>query len=77
MNRILAIALLAAAVLLITDLSPSAAALQLLSPAFKDREAIPNLYARPAAGGHNISIPLKWTGAPEGTKSFALSISGS
>ena len=74
MNRILAIALLAAAVLLITDLSPSAAALQLLSPAFKDREAIPNLYARPAAGGHNISIPLKWTGAPEGTKSFALSI---
>ena len=74
MNRMLTIALFAATVLLITDPSPSAAAMQLLSPAFMDRGAIPNQYARPAAGGHNISIPLKWTGAPEGTKSFALSI---
>jgi Raf kinase inhibitor-like YbhB/YbcL family protein len=73
MNRILAIALFAA-VLLISAPSPSAGAMQLLSPAFKDRGAIPNQYARPAAGGHNISIPLEWTGAPEGTKSLALSI---
>jgi Raf kinase inhibitor-like YbhB/YbcL family protein len=74
MNRMLTIALLAATVLLITDPGPSAAAMQLSSPAFKDRGAIPNHYARPAAGGHNVSIPLQWSGAPEGTKSFALSI---
>jgi hypothetical protein len=28
----------------------------------------------PGAGGENVSIPLSWSGAPEGTKSFALSI---
>ena len=54
--------------------SPQAAAFQLSSAAFKDGGTIPGKYARPAAGGHNVSIPLKWTGAPEGTKSFALSI---
>ena len=54
--------------------SPQAAALQLSSPAFTDGSAIPGKYARPAAGGHNVSIPLTWTGAPEGTKSFALCI---
>ncbi len=54
--------------------SSQAAALQLSSAAFTDRGAIPAKYARPAAGGHNVSIPLKWTGAPEGTKSFALCI---
>ncbi|MGA2937802.1 MAG: YbhB/YbcL family Raf kinase inhibitor-like protein [Syntrophobacteraceae bacterium] len=74
MNRMLTIALLAAAVLLIRAPSPSAAAMELLSPALKNRGAIPTHYARPAVGGNNISIPLKWTGAPEATKSFALSI---
>ena len=54
--------------------SPQAAALHLSSAAFTDGSAIPGKYARPAAGGHNISIPLKWTGAPQGTKSFALCI---
>jgi hypothetical protein len=54
--------------------SPQAAALQLSSPAFKDGSAIAGKYARPAAGGHNVSIPFTWTGAPEGTKSFALCI---
>ena len=38
--------------------SPQAAALQLSSPAFKDGSAIAGKYARPAAGGHNVSIPL-------------------
>lgn len=50
------------------------AAMQLSSAAFKDGGTIPGIYARPAVGGRNVSIPLKWTGAPEGTKSFALSI---
>jgi Raf kinase inhibitor-like YbhB/YbcL family protein len=49
-------------------------AMQLSSPAFKDRGPIPGDYARALAGGSNVSIPLKWTGAPKGTKSFALSI---
>ena len=74
MNRMLMTALFAAAVLLIKAPLPSAAAMELSSPALKNGGAIPSQYARPAAGGHNISIPLKWTGAPEGTKSFALSI---
>ena len=63
-----------AAVLLIASASPTEAAMQLSSPAFKDGGTIPALYARPAAGGRNVSLPLKWTGAPEGTRSFALSI---
>ena len=54
--------------------SPQAAAFQLSSAAFADRSPIPVKYARPAAGGRNVSIPLKWSGAPEGTKSFALCI---
>lgn len=60
-------------VLLLGGLS-AAHALELISPAFKDGGAIPVHYARPAAGGHNMSIPLKWTGIPEGTRSFAVSI---
>ncbi|SPF36846.1 YbhB YbcL family protein [Syntrophobacter sp. SbD1] len=66
---------LAATVLM--TISPSqteAAAMQLSSPAFRDHGSIPGEYARPAAGGHNVSIPLQWTGAPQGTKSFAFCI---
>jgi hypothetical protein len=68
------IALFAAAIFIMINASPAEAAMQLFSPAFKDGGAIPSLFARPAVGGSNVSIPLKWTGAPEGTKSFALSI---
>ncbi len=74
MNRMPAIALFAATFLLTTGLWSMAAAMQLSSPAFKDGGAIESRYARPAAGGRNVSVPLKWTGAPEGTKSFALCI---
>lgn len=60
-----------AAVLLAAGSVPAAAELQLSSPAFKDGAEIPAIHARSTG---NVSIPLKWTGAPEGTKSFALSI---
>jgi Raf kinase inhibitor-like YbhB/YbcL family protein len=48
--------------------------MELSSSAFKDGSKIPAKYAMPAAGGHNVSIPLSWKNAPEGTKSFALLI---
>lgn len=45
----------------------------LTSPAFEEGKAIPTKYAhRGIAGGQNISIPLRWTTPPEGTKSLAL-----
>ena len=44
-------------------------ALELRSPAFRDGEPIPVKYT---GDGENISPPLEWSGAPEGTKSFVL-----
>jgi hypothetical protein len=51
----------------------------LTSPAFVDRGIIPPKYASTLEGsaagkGDNISPPLSWSSAPEGTKSFALSM---
>jgi Raf kinase inhibitor-like YbhB/YbcL family protein len=43
--------------------------LTLRSPAFADGERIPDRFARSHG---NVSPPLEWTGAPSGTKSFAL-----
>ena len=43
--------------------------LTLSSPAFSDGERIPDKYTRE---GKNASPPLRWSGAPEGTKSFVL-----
>lgn len=43
--------------------------LTLTSPAFADGQAIPVQHTR---DGENLSPPLKWTGAPEDTKSFVL-----
>lgn len=43
--------------------------LTLMSPAFADGARIPPKYAR---DGENLFPPLKWTGAPEGAKSYAL-----
>ncbi len=48
------------------------ARMKLLSPAFEDGGEIPLKYVMPGAGGQNISPPLKWSGEPEGTRSFAL-----
>jgi Raf kinase inhibitor-like YbhB/YbcL family protein len=49
----------------------------LTSPVFKDGERMPTKYGGAEKNnancvGQNISVPLAWTGAPEGTKSFAL-----
>ena len=48
--------------------------MQLTSSAFKDGGKIPQQYVMPGAGGQNLSLPLTWSGAPAGTKSFALTI---
>ncbi|MCA1444216.1 YbhB/YbcL family Raf kinase inhibitor-like protein [Ensifer sp. IC4062] len=41
----------------------------LISPAFVDGQLIPRKYTRL---GENLFPPLKWTGAPDGTQTFAL-----
>ena len=46
-------------------------ALILTSPAFANNGAIPKQYT---CEGTDISPPLRWSGAPQGTKSFALII---
>jgi Raf kinase inhibitor-like YbhB/YbcL family protein len=56
-------------------ISPSRGeAMELKSPAFRDGDKIPAQFVMPGAGGKNISIPLNWSQAPEGVKSFAISI---
>ncbi|HXF66185.1 MAG TPA: YbhB/YbcL family Raf kinase inhibitor-like protein [Burkholderiales bacterium] len=44
-------------------------ALQLVSPAFAHNGEIPRRYT---CQGEDISVPLAWSGAPAGTRSFAL-----
>jgi Raf kinase inhibitor-like YbhB/YbcL family protein len=44
------------------------------SPAFADGKRIPTEHATTAAGGRNLSIPLEWTNAPEGTQSYAIEV---
>ena len=44
-------------------------AFALESPAFRSGQRIPDKYARK---GHNLSPPLAWKDAPQGTKSFLL-----
>jgi Raf kinase inhibitor-like YbhB/YbcL family protein len=46
-------------------------ALILTSPAFANNGAVPKQYT---CEGADISPPLRWSGAPQGTKSFALII---
>jgi hypothetical protein len=45
------------------------ASIALTSPAFQSGESIPLKYT---CEGSNISPPLRWTGSPAGTKTFAL-----
>jgi Raf kinase inhibitor-like YbhB/YbcL family protein len=48
--------------------------MQITSAAFPDGGKIPLKYVMPGAGGQNVSVPLKWSNAPEGIQSFALSM---
>ena len=48
----------------------SAMTFTLASKAFSNGCSIPSIYSR--CDGNDISPPLDWTGAPEGTKTFAL-----
>ncbi len=48
--------------------------MRVTSTAFQDNGPIPEKYARQGAGGDNVSIPLWWTDAPEGAKSFAFAM---
>jgi Raf kinase inhibitor-like YbhB/YbcL family protein len=50
-------------------LGKQAMALSLTSSAFSAKASIPNQYT---CDGTNISPPLKWEGAPSGTKTFVL-----
>jgi len=43
--------------------------LELTSPAFRNGERIPERYT---GDGADVSPPLAWSGAPEGTQSFAI-----
>lgn len=43
--------------------------MRLRSPAFSNNEVLPRKYS---CDGSNISPPLEWEDAPEGTRSFAL-----
>ncbi|MFA5867148.1 MAG: YbhB/YbcL family Raf kinase inhibitor-like protein [Actinomycetota bacterium] len=46
---------------------------ELKSEAFTNRSALPIKYAKSnVTGGQNVSVPLSWSGAPSGTKAFAL-----
>ncbi len=53
------------------DLTPGRAVetMQLTSTAFADGQTIPKKYT---ADGEDVSPPLRWSGAPEGTRSLAL-----
>lgn len=51
----------------------SESSLKVTSPGFNNGERLPAKYANiGVAGGQNLSPPLVWEGAPEGTGSFAV-----
>lgn len=60
--------------LLAAVLVQGGSAMELKSAAFADGGKIPQKYVMPGAGGQNLSLPLSWSGVPEGTRSFALSM---
>lgn len=48
--------------------------MELRSTSITANEDIDPKYAEPAAGGQNLSPELSWSGAPEGTQSYAVTI---
>ncbi|WP_223067111.1 YbhB/YbcL family Raf kinase inhibitor-like protein [Paenibacillus caui] len=46
--------------------------LQMKSPSFEQFGSMPAKYAHQTGSGHDISPPVSWSHAPEGTKSFAV-----
>ena len=48
--------------------------MRITTQAFCDGETIPVRFAEHAAGGDNLHPDLSWTDAPEGTRSFALTV---
>ena len=48
--------------------------MELTSTGIPDGSTIGLKYAEEGAGGQNVSPDLTWSGAPEGTKSFAITI---
>ncbi len=53
-------------------ISSRGVAMRLWSPEIPDGGKIPRKYVMPAAGGENISPPLRWEGVPAGTRSLVL-----
>lgn len=51
-----------------------AATMSVTSSAFSQGGRIPQQYAAAACDGRNLSLPLKWSGAPGLTQSIALSV---
>jgi Raf kinase inhibitor-like YbhB/YbcL family protein len=71
MTRSIFCCLLAATVLVAVPVR--AAGFDLTSPAVADGARLPLENAGPAeCGGKNVSLPLRWTNAPSGTRSFAV-----
>lgn len=56
--------------------SPAFASFTLSSPSFSDGATLPSAHVHNAMGctGQNRSPALQWQGAPEGTKSFAVTV---
>jgi Raf kinase inhibitor-like YbhB/YbcL family protein len=59
---------------MLTAAAQGGIAMEIKSSAFADGGKIPQKNVMPGAGGHNLSLPIEWSGAPPGTRSFALSI---
>jgi Raf kinase inhibitor-like YbhB/YbcL family protein len=64
-------AVLAVALVAATSAGAAAPKLRLTSPAFANIATIPERYT---CHGENLSPALRWTGAPKGTKGFAIEL---
>jgi Raf kinase inhibitor-like YbhB/YbcL family protein len=53
---------------------PCLAQMTLTSPDIAPGGTLPAKYVGPACGGQDLSPPLAWSGAPAGTRSFALTV---